>query len=125
MVLQSSHHVLVEGVHADTQRLMLQLRQLAGSQSTEDAEEHKEQDPEHRPRPRELVPGPLRGTGAGGRLCRENRTQREDFINYNRLCSKTNCSGKILNPPLQLPFVVNFHHLALIDELRAGFNCLG
>lgn len=84
MVLQSSHHVLVEGVHADAQRLMLQLRQLASSQSTEDAEQHKEQDSQHRPRPRGLVPGGLRGTGAGGRLCSENmnRTECEELINY-------------------------------------------
>lgn len=118
MVLQSSHHVLVEGVHADTQRLVLQLCQFAGSQSAEDAEEHKEQDSQHRPRPRGLVPGGLRGTGAGGWLCSENMnsTQCEQFINYNRLCSQTNCSGKILHPLLQLAFVVNLHHLALINK---------
>jgi len=72
VVLQSGYHVLVESVHADAERLMFQLCQLAGGQRTEDAQQHEEQDPQHRPRPGVLVPGWLRRTRTGGGLCNEN-----------------------------------------------------
>lgn len=47
MVLQGSYHILVESADTDAHRLMPQLCQLAGGQSAEDAEQHKEQDPQH------------------------------------------------------------------------------